>query len=427
MSRKSYRPIPQCLLGVTVRLVCAAGARAAQPPVDLGTASSFAVLGGSTVTNTGPTVANGDLGVSPGGSITGFPPGIVNGAVHAVDAVADQAQADLTAGYDSAAGRGPAAPLPGDLGGLFMTAGVYNRPAALQLDRQRDLRCAGRSRCRVHRPGRHGAHDGRRTAASSSWAALKRATSSGSSAARRRSAPARRSWADPVAPVDHARHRPSAERRVLARGAAVTLDTTTVSTEACALPAADPGDPGRRTGASTGRRAGIPSGGGGRHRAATAGAPGLAVATGALGGGENRRAGRRNRGAGSSAAPERRTAAAPAPDRGGLLGPHAEQPPGRAAPGTGAGGCKKHAGSTGAGCRPRDRSRLLRRPSPARVRHGRRSATFRARTSSRRPQPRRTFLVDGDDVRVERETALRSGDPLLLQCTDPQAARVMWR
>jgi hypothetical protein len=120
-------------LGLILVLACATGARAAQPAVGLGTATSFAVLGGSTVTNTGPSVINGNLGVSPGGSIVGFPPGIVNGTVHAVDAVADQAQADLTVAYDDASGRGPAAVLPADIGGLFLTAGVYRRAAALQL------------------------------------------------------------------------------------------------------------------------------------------------------------------------------------------------------------------------------------------------------------------------------------------------------
>ncbi len=67
----------------------------------LGNAAPFAVLGGSTVTNTGPTVATGDLGVSPGSAVTGFPPGIVvpPGTIHAGDAVAAAAQADNTAAF----------------------------------------------------------------------------------------------------------------------------------------------------------------------------------------------------------------------------------------------------------------------------------------------------------------------------------------
>src|SRR5688500_3116588 len=54
----------------------------------LGTAESFAVLGGSTVTNTGPSVISGNLGVSPGTAVVGFPPGIVvpPGTIHAADA-----------------------------------------------------------------------------------------------------------------------------------------------------------------------------------------------------------------------------------------------------------------------------------------------------------------------------------------------------
>ena len=108
-------------------------ARAAQPPVGLGTADSFAVLAGSTVTNTGPSVVNGNLGVSPGTAVTGFPPGTVNGTIHAADAVAAQAQSDLTTAYDSAAGRIPAVSVSGDLGGRTLTAGVYKSGSSLGL------------------------------------------------------------------------------------------------------------------------------------------------------------------------------------------------------------------------------------------------------------------------------------------------------
>lgn len=108
-------------------------AQAAQPPVGLGTVDSFAVLGGSAVTNTGPSTINGDLGVSPGTSITGFPPGTVNGAVHATDAVAGQAQSDLTTAYNDAAGRTPPTAVPADLGGLTLTSGVYKSGSSLGL------------------------------------------------------------------------------------------------------------------------------------------------------------------------------------------------------------------------------------------------------------------------------------------------------
>ena len=94
----------------------------------LGTASSFAILGGSTVTNTGFTVILGDLGVSPGSSITGFPPGIVvpPGTTHVDDAVAQQAQSDVTTAYNALASQACDVDLTGhDLGGLTLTPGVY--------------------------------------------------------------------------------------------------------------------------------------------------------------------------------------------------------------------------------------------------------------------------------------------------------------
>src|ERR1700689_3391377 len=77
----------------------------AQVAPPLGTAQSFAVLGGSTVTNTGPTVITGDLGVSPGTAVTGFPPGTVTGTIHSADAVAGQAQSGNSAAYLNLAGQ----------------------------------------------------------------------------------------------------------------------------------------------------------------------------------------------------------------------------------------------------------------------------------------------------------------------------------
>lgn len=101
----------------------------------LGTAQTFAVLGGSTVTNTGATTVTGDLGVNPGLAITGFPPGIVmGGAVHAGDAVALQAQTDVTAAYGVLASEACSQDLTGqDLGGLTLTPGVYCFTSSAQL------------------------------------------------------------------------------------------------------------------------------------------------------------------------------------------------------------------------------------------------------------------------------------------------------
>lgn len=107
---------------------------AAQPGVGLGTATSFSVLAGSTVTNTGPSVISGDLGLSPGSDVTGFPPGLViNGTQHVTNALALQAQNDLTTAYNDAAGRTPVVDKTGqDLGGQTLVAGVYQ--AANEMD-----------------------------------------------------------------------------------------------------------------------------------------------------------------------------------------------------------------------------------------------------------------------------------------------------
>jgi hypothetical protein len=119
-----------CLSGLTLLV---GDALAAQPPVGLGTDGSFAVLAGQAVTNTGSSTINGDLGVSPGAAVTGFPPGTVNGTIHEADAVAAQAQLDLTTAYNDAAGRTPFVAVPADLTGLTLTPGVYNNSSALAL------------------------------------------------------------------------------------------------------------------------------------------------------------------------------------------------------------------------------------------------------------------------------------------------------
>jgi Ice-binding-like/Domain of unknown function DUF11 len=105
------------------------GARAATTPVPLGTAANFAVLAGSTITNTGPTTINGDLGLSPGTSVTGFPPGQVTGTVNTADSVALQAKNDLTTAYNDAAAESVTATIPTELGGTTQTPGVYNSAA----------------------------------------------------------------------------------------------------------------------------------------------------------------------------------------------------------------------------------------------------------------------------------------------------------
>lgn len=109
------------------------GSALAASTVNLGTSAGFAVLGGSTITNTGSTVINGDLGLSPGTSVTGFPPGMITGTKHVTDGSAAQAQTDLITAYNATAGQTVTMTVSGDLGGRTLTAGVYNSSSSLGL------------------------------------------------------------------------------------------------------------------------------------------------------------------------------------------------------------------------------------------------------------------------------------------------------
>jgi hypothetical protein len=102
----------------------------------MGTAQNFAVLGGSTVTNTGATVLNGELGVSPGTAITGFPPGIdQNGGIHSADAAAAQAESDASTGYKNLTSQACTVTYttPTDIGGTTLKAGVYCFASSAQI------------------------------------------------------------------------------------------------------------------------------------------------------------------------------------------------------------------------------------------------------------------------------------------------------
>jgi len=121
-----------CLLGTS-----SLGWAQSAPP--LGSAQGFAVLGASTVTNAGPTVITGDLGVSPGTAITGFPPGTVTGGtIHAGDATATAAQAAAHTAYANLVAQPCGTNLTGKTlgtspGAITLSPGVYCFNSSAQL------------------------------------------------------------------------------------------------------------------------------------------------------------------------------------------------------------------------------------------------------------------------------------------------------
>ncbi len=114
--------------------VLLSGGACGQSAVALRSAAGFAVLAGSTVTNTGSSTVTGDVGVSPGTAVTGFPPGTIVGATHVADSVAAQAQLDLTTAYNDAAGRTLCpVTVAGNIGGQTLAPGLYKSTSSLAI------------------------------------------------------------------------------------------------------------------------------------------------------------------------------------------------------------------------------------------------------------------------------------------------------
>ena len=102
--------------------------------VDLRNASTYAIIAGSTVTNTGPTSITGDVAIFPGTAITGFLPGVIHGDLHAADPTAQQAKLDLGTAYRDAMGRvGSPVLVAGNLGGQTLAPGLYKSTSSLEV------------------------------------------------------------------------------------------------------------------------------------------------------------------------------------------------------------------------------------------------------------------------------------------------------
>jgi ice-binding like protein len=105
-----------------------------QTMLNLGAAVNYRILAGTTITNTGSTVIKGNIGVSPGSAVTGFPPGNVSGKIHKADTAAGLAQAALVTAYNNGMGRTNCAiSESGNLGGKTLTPGLYKSTSSLSI------------------------------------------------------------------------------------------------------------------------------------------------------------------------------------------------------------------------------------------------------------------------------------------------------
>jgi hypothetical protein len=225
-------------------VAAASPATAANASIGLGTAADYAVLAGSTVTNTGPSVLSGDLGLSPGNAVSGFPPGTVAGTMHVADAAAGQAQVDLTTAYNDAAGRASTATISQDLAGQTLTAGVYTAATSMGLSGTLTLDGQGNpAAVFVFQAG------STLTTGSGSRVALVNGASPcnvfwqvGSSATLGTST----QFVGTVMALTSASLTTNAtvQGRVLARNGAVTLDSNVITSPGCAIPPTSPGTSG---------------------------------------------------------------------------------------------------------------------------------------------------------------------------------------
>jgi type VI secretion system secreted protein VgrG len=143
-----HRPIPSSLirrvanpkalavvaLGAVTFLGFTSLPASAATAINLGSATPYAVVAGTTITNTGSSVISGDIGLSPGTSITGFPPGTVSGTTDAADALSLAAQTSSTAAYGVAASSTPFTTVAGGTLGGTLAPGVYQSASALALN-----------------------------------------------------------------------------------------------------------------------------------------------------------------------------------------------------------------------------------------------------------------------------------------------------
>ncbi len=128
--RRSGATLISLVIAAAVLVMFGGSANAAVvATVPLGTSANYSVLAGSTVTNTGNSTLGGSLGVWPGTSITGFPPGKVQGTTDKTNAAAKNAESNLTAAYVNAAGRPLDATTAADLSGRTLQGGVYAGPS----------------------------------------------------------------------------------------------------------------------------------------------------------------------------------------------------------------------------------------------------------------------------------------------------------